>query len=570
MVEQVKSLSQTPQLHTRASDYASLCEAFQASVINRGDAPALRSTHSDARWSWHEAGQAVERLAGGLAALGVAEGETVALLLRNRPEFNLVDTAAFHLGATPWSIYLTSAPSQINRLLQGSQSRVVISESDLLPRLREAAVDTAVEHIIDVEQLHTLPQPPDGFDFGARWRAVRPDTPLTIIWTSGTTGEPKAVVLTHGAMLELLEAVTDVAGVDTGGRIMSYLPSAHVGDRWSAHCWWMTLGAELTCVQDMQTVGAATAALHPTIWGSVPRVWEKLRAALEAQGVTNPANLSEDAKAALRTKLGLDQAQFLVSGAAPLAADTLRFFDDFGLAICELWGMSESCGVLTSNSPAGRRIGTVGRPLPGVNLRIADDGEILARAPMLMLGYRNQPELTRTTVDDGWLYTGDVGEIDADGFLSIVGRKKELIINAAGKNMSPVAIEAELTTAGPLIGQACVIGDRRPFNVALLVLDADGLGAWARQHDRTDSPFALLSSDPEVLASVTAEVRTANARLSRVEQIKAWHVVEGDWLPDSDELTPTMKLKRHRIYEKYETLIDALYSRANAGQNLAN
>jgi long-chain acyl-CoA synthetase len=530
---------EAPSFRSQAGDYGTLCEAFQASVVARGDACALVDSESGEKWSWAEAGRAVGRIAGGLAGLGVSRGDTVALALRNRPQFNLVDAAAFHLGATPWSIYLTSAPEQIRRLLAQAHSKVVIAEADLLPRLREAAAGTDIEHIIDVEQLDALPEPPDGFDFVSRWRDVEPATPLTIIWTSGTTGHPKPVELTHRSMLHLLDAITVVSGVQPGGRLLSYLPSAHVADRWSAHGWWMTLGAEMTCVRDIANLMATTAQVHPTIWGSVPRVWEKLRAALEAQGIAEPARLPEDARHAVRTKLGLDQVEILIVGAAPLAPETLQYFDDLGLPVCEVWGMSETSGILTANPPGARRIGTVGLPLPGVELRLAPDGE---------------------TVVDGWLRTGDVGVLDDDGYLSIIDRKKELIINSGGKNMSPLAIEAVLKTAGPLIGHASAIGDRRPYNVALLVLDVDALGSWAVEHGKAELDYASLSRDPEVLNAVDKEVVAGNSRLSRIEQIKAWQLMDADWLPDSDELTPTMKLKRRPIAEKYADVIDSLYA----------
>ena len=551
-------------LRSQARDYTTLCEAFQTAVATRGDARALVDSESGEQWSWAEAGRDVHRIAGGLAGLGVSKGDTVALALRNRPQFNLVDAAAFHLGATPWSIYLTSAREQIRRLLAQARSKVVVAEADLLPRLRAAAAGTDIEHIIDVEQLDALPEPPDGFDFASRWRDVEPDTPLTIIWTSGTTGHPKPVELTHHSMLHLLDAITNVTGVQPGGRLLSYLPSAHVADRWSAHGWWMTLGAEMTCVRDIANLMATTAQVHPTIWGSVPRVWEKLRAALEAQGIAEPARLPEEARHAVRTKLGLDQVEILIVGAAPLAPETLCYFEDLGLPICEIWGMSETSGILTANPPGARRIGTVGLPLPGVELRLAEDGEVFARGPMLMSGYRDQPELTAQTIVDGWLRTGDVGVLDDDGYLSIIDRKKELIINSGGKNMSPLAIEEVLKTAGPLIGQVCAVGDRRPYNVALLVLDADALCTWAVEHGKAQLDYASLSRDPQVLRAVDKEVEAGNARLSRIEQIKAWQLMDADWLPDSDELTPTMKLKRRPIAEKYADLIDSLYARASA------
>lgn len=564
MPEPAVTSGSAPAFQERCSSYRSLCEAFQASVAARGDSPALAAYGKGPTLSWREAGRQVERLAGSLAALGIAEGDTVAFLLRNRPELNLLDAAALHLRAVPWSMYLTSSPEQMRVLLTGAESRVVISETDLLPRVREALAGTAVEHVIDIADFDQLPPAPAGFDFAAQWQAVGREHPLTIIWTSGTTGAPKPVELTHGSMLSTLDAITATANLRPAGRLLSALPPAHVGDRWSAYCWWITLGAEMTCVSDISEFIAATAQVHPTIWGSVPRLWEKLRAALEAQGVTAPDKLTEEAKSAIRAKLGLDAVQVLLVGAAPLAVETQRYFDDLGLPICELWGMSESTGILTFNPPDARRIGTVGIPLPGVEIKLADDGEVLARGPVLMRGYRNRPELTAETLIDGWLHTGDVGRIDEDGYLSIIDRKKELIINAAGKNMSPLAIEAALTTAGPLIGQACVIGDGRPYNVALLVLDTDMLGAWGREHAMPDADYTALTRNPDVQAAVATEVAAANNRLSRVEQIKAWRVMDADWLPNSTELTPTMKLKRRPIAEKYAGLIDELYASTTA------
>jgi long-chain acyl-CoA synthetase len=548
-----------PAFQERASRYRSVCEAFQAAVAERADAPALAAFGDERSDTWREVGAAVERLAGSLTALGVSRGDTVGLMLRNRPQFNLLDAAVLHLGAVPWSIYLTSSAEQVRVFLSGAESRVVIGESDLMDTIQAAAAETAVEHVIDIAELESLPPAPDGFDFENVWRSVESEDVLTIIWTSGTTGAPKPVELTHGAMLTVLDAMTTVTGVGSGGRLLSVLPSAHVGDRWSAHCWWMTLGAELTCVSDASQLMAATAAVRPTIWGSVPRVWEKLRAALEAKGITAPAAMTAEARQAVRASLGLADAEVFIVGAAPLGEETLKYFEDLGLPICELWGMSESTGVLTLNPPSARRIGTVGLPLPGVEVRLAADGEILARGPMLMRGYRGRPDLTAEALVDGWLQTGDVGQLDDDGYLTIIDRKKELIINSAGKNMSPVAIEAALKTAGPLIGQACAVGDRRPYVTALLVLDADALGAWARANGKADSTYRTLCSDPDVLRAVRLEVESANARLSRVEQLKTWHVMDADWLADSDELTPTMKLRRRPIATKYATLIDDMY-----------
>jgi long-subunit acyl-CoA synthetase (AMP-forming) len=266
--------------------------------------------------------------------------------------------------------------------------------------------------------------------------------------------------------------------------------------------------------------------------------------------------------APLRAGLGFDRCELYVIGAAPAPVEMFAFFAAIGISICEVWGMSELSCVATMVPPDAPRYGTVGRPLPGVELRLADDGEVLIRGDIVMAGYRNLPERTAETIDaDGWLATGDIGTVDADGYLRIVDRKKELIINAAGKNMSPANIEQHLKASSPLIGQAICIGDRRPFNVALLVLDPDASAAFARGRGLTDASPAAMVRSPEVLAEVQAAVDRANERLSRVEQIKRYTVLPVDWPPAGDELTPTMKLRRKPIAAKYETEIAALYAR---------
>jgi long-chain acyl-CoA synthetase len=548
-----------------------LCAAFRETTARRPDAVAVRDGEGTMELTWAQVAAEVERIAGALAALGVGRGDTVALLLANRPQFNLIDAAAMHLGAVPWSIYATSSPEQIRQLLDGAASRVAVTEDAFAAGLQEAAAGSAVEHVLRIEELDRWPDAPAGFHFDELRREVSPEDVLTIIWTSGTTGAPKGVELTHRAMLATLAAVEQVAGLrESPGRAVSYLPAAHVADRWTAHYWWMLRGFELTSIADPSQMLATLPRVRPTFWGSVPRVFEKLQAALEAEGITDPAALPESSRAQIRSRLGLDAAEFLVVGAAPLAVETHDFFTALGLPLCEVWGMSETCGLLTVNPPGARRVGTVGPPLPGVELRVVADppgtasgsepGEVLARGPMLMRGYRGELELTAEALDtDGWLHTGDIGELDADGYLKIVDRKKELIINAAGKNMSPLSIEAALKTAGPLIGQACVIGDRRPYNVALLLLDPDAARAWSNAHGLNGTSYAEISRHPELRDAVADEVLAANHRLARVEQIKRWTLLEHDWVPDGEELTPTMKLKRRAILAKHAASIEALY-----------
>lgn len=547
-------------------DVASLCEAFQNSVTTGADQVALRTPGGAQELTWNEYGARVRRIAEGLATLGVGPEDTVGIMLTNRPEFALVDTAALHLGAVPFSIYNTSSPEQISYLFGNAGNKVVVTEQLFLQQV--LAAGTGVETVVSVDggdgaialaelEGRTL----DGFDFEASWRAVGPDHVLTLIYTSGTTGPPKGVELTHGSMLAQLRGVQAVIPAEPGERTTSYLPSAHVADRWAGHYSPMVFGGTVTYVADPKAVVAALPEVRPTAWGGVPRVWEKIKAALEAKGVTDPGALPEDHRTAVRQLLGLDDVRFTVSGAAPIAPEVLEFFGALGVPICELWGMSEisCCGII--NPPEDIRIGTVGKPIPGLEVRLADDGELLVRGPQLMRGYRNQPEKTAEAIDaDGWLHTGDVATIDDDGYVTIVDRKKELIINAAGKNMSPANIEQVLKASHPLIGQAVVIGDRRPYNVALLVLDPDVCAAYAEQQGLPDGSAAALAGDPKVQEQVATAVEEANARLSRVEQVKGYRILPTDWLPGGDELTPTMKLKRRPIGEKYADVIEELYA----------
>jgi long-subunit acyl-CoA synthetase (AMP-forming) len=589
-------------------DVSSLCEAFQRSAAINPDGVALRTPGGAVEITWRAYAERVRSIAAGLAALGVERGETVALMMSNRPEFNLCDTAAMHLGATPFSVYNTLAPEQIAYLFSNAENRVVICESVFVDRV--AAAGGKVEHIICVDgapsgrlSLDDVEAMGDtGFDFDAAWRAVGLDDVLTLIYTSGTTGPPKGVEITHANMLAEIAATSSVLPVTSTDRIASYLPSAHVADRWSSHYQQMVFGLQITCVADIKTIAAALADIRPTLWGGVPRVWEKIKAALEAridseadpqrkqamqwavatgikkvraeQAAINgegpgpdEALLAEYAKAdelvlsKIRQQIGLDGVHWSIIGAAPASMDVLEFFGAIGLPISELWGMSELSCCATINPPGRIKLGTVGPALPGVELTIAEDGELLCRGPLVMRGYRNEPEKTAEAIDaDGWLHTGDVATIDDDGYVRIVDRKKELIINAAGKNMSPANIESRLKAASPLIGQAIAIGDRRPYNVALIVLDPDACGAYAVKAGLADASPAALCENEGIVAAVTAAVEEANAGLSRVEQIKTFRILPVDWLPGGDELTPTMKLKRKPIAEKYVAEIDALYA----------
>jgi long-chain acyl-CoA synthetase len=584
------------------TELTSLCELFQRVAETHRDRPALRTPGGAVEISWGEYAERVRAIAAGLASLGVGRGDTVGFMLTNRPEFNLCDTAVMHLGATPFSVYNTSAEEQISYILGNASANVVVCETAFLERLQAAAAG-GVEHFVCVDgdpapvgtvslkQLECLGSP--DFDFAATWRAVEPDDVLTLIYTSGTTGPPKGVEVTHAAMLAELDALAPVVDLRPDDRILSYLPSAHLADRLFSHYQSIASGLCLTSLDDAKQLLAALHDTRPTLWLAVPRVWEKFKAALESrlddagraaieiglrtvraeqaaaagQGPGPDEQLLADYAEAearvfsvLRRQLGLHEVRRSATGAAPSALSVLEFFAAIGLRIAEVWGMSE-IGVATGNLPGQERFGSVGVALPGYELRVADDGELLARGPALMKGYRRDPERTAEAIDpDGWMHTGDVATIDADGFVSIVDRKKELIINSGGKNMSPANIEAKLKSADLLIGQAVAIGDRRPYNVALIVLDPDACAAYAAAQGLPSASPADLCRDPAIQAKVEAAVGRANEQLSRIEQIKRYEILPVDWEPAGDELTPTSKLKRKPIAAKYAAVIDALYA----------
>ena len=598
-----RELAETTEAAATATTY---CEAFQITAASRPDAIAVRNEDGSVQFTWREYADRVRKIAAGLAGVGVRRGDTVALMLTNRPEFHLCDAAAMHLGATPFSLYNTSPPEQIAYIFSNAENRVVITEQQFVERVIAArgdrpepslivCVDGRPDGTITLEELEQRAQP--GFDFEAAWRAVTPDDVLTLIYTSGTTGRPKGVELTHANMLADARAVASVLPMRPGARITSYLPSAHAADRWSAHYNGMLYGFEVVTVADLRQIGQLLPSIRPTVWGGVPRVFEKIKAAIEAAiaaeqdeqrragiqkaievglekvrleqaGKPVPeelarthAALDEQVLSKLREKIGLDQAEWIICGAAPLPREVHEFLLAIGLPLVELFGCSECSCVVTICHPDDVRIGTVGRALPGVEIRVADDGEMLIRGPIVMRGYRKEPDKTREVLDeDGWLHTGDVAEIDEEGYVRIVDRKKELIINSAGKNMSPSHIESEIKSASPLIGQAVCIGDRRPYNVALIVLDPEAAAAWAQRNGLADPSPAAVAADERAKAEIAAAVDRANRRLARVEQIKRYHVLPDVWLPGGEELTPTMKLKRKPIEEKYAEVIEALYA----------
>jgi long-subunit acyl-CoA synthetase (AMP-forming) len=588
-----------------ARDAATIAEAFRITVEDHADAVAIRTKGDAFTITWAQLLERVDALAGGLAKLGLERGQTIALMLSNRPEFHICDLAAMTLGATPFSIYNTYAPSQIQYLMTDAGARMLICEQQYLPKVLEAREQLPnLEHVIVVDgeapagtlALGEVEGSNPGFDAEASVSQLQSSDVLTLIYTSGTTGPPKGVELVHRNLLAAVEGLDALIQFPTDGRVISWLPAAHIAERNAHHYLPIIFGLQVTCCDDPRQVLSYLPEVRPSWFFAVPRIWEKLMAGLETmiagqpdderqrmqtaldaglrkvrleqRGEEVPAELAEQVAAAdaeifsgLRRTLGLDQVEAINVGAAPTPVEVLEFFHAIGLPLAELWGMSETCGAGAVNPSTKIKIGTVGPPAPGVQLKLDSDGEILVKSDVVMLGYRNLPDKTKEVfTDDGWLRTGDIGVFDEDGYLRVVDRKKELIISAAGKNMSPANIEAALKASSPLIGQACCIGDQRPYNTALIVLDADFAPAWAGQQGIDSTSLESLATDVRVREAVQEGVDKANETLARVEQIKKFTIVPGDWLPSGDELTPTMKLKRKPIAEKYAVEIEAMYA----------
>jgi long-chain acyl-CoA synthetase len=565
---------------------ATIAEAFRETAERYPDRVAVRTRDDSESFTWGALRARVAEVAAGLAEIGVGPGDTVALMLSNRPHFYVADLAAMSLGAAPFSIYATSSPDQIAHVVGDAGARVAIVEETFAPQFLPArdrlpALAHVVTDVDDVRRPGRL-----------TWR-VAPDDIATLIYTSGTTGPPKGVQLTHRNVIAAAESFVEVLGTHDPARIISWLPAAHIAERMAHYYLAIMQAVTITCCPNPREVIGYLPAVRPTWFFAVPRVWEKLKAGVEAyllggeQSERNREWLAASSRAVeysqagqpvpddlasvvaeadrelfagVRAMLGLDQLAVAHVGAAPTPREALVFFHAIGVPLAELWGMSETAGIGCCN-PADRiKLGTVGPAAPGVELKLGEDDELLLRSAAVMTGYRHAPEKTAEALDaDGWLHTGDVATIDDDGYVRIVDRKKELIINSAGKNMSPAYIEATLKGASPLIGHACVIGDRRAYNTALLVLDADFAPAFAGQNGISGAGLGELARDARMREAVQSAVDAANGKLARVEQIKRFVLIEGDWQPGGEELTPTLKLKRRPIAAKYAAEIEAMY-----------
>jgi long-chain acyl-CoA synthetase len=594
-----------------------LCDLLLATSQTWGDLPAY-SDRDGGPWqtiSWLQTRAQAMALAAGFAALGLQTGERVALMMANRVEHVLADYGAVHAGGVPVTFYATLAADQIGYMAADCDARIAVLDGAAelarwqpvlasLPGLRkiivrDAAACPAGDLYLSWRDFAAmgaarLAAAPD--EVASRVAGIRPSDPATLLYTSGTTGNPKGVIITHASILYELVTATDSGNAQQHVRWVSYLPLAHIAERmFTLYLAVYNAGHIYFCHNAAAELVACIGEVKPTAFFGVPRVWEKIQAGIRAllaaeqdeskraavaaamdtglryvqscqYGQRTPAELAAEFARAeeavlrpIRSLLGLGDAEVVVSAAAPLPPDVGAFFAGLGLRILDVYGMTETTGAFTTNTLAAFKLGTVGQAVPGMEVRIADDGEILVRGPLNSPGYLNLPEKTADLIDsDGWLHTGDIGSLDSDGFLSVLDRKKELIITSGGENISPAAIE-NLLVAHPLIGQALAYGDRRRYVVALLTLDGDAAPAWARARGIEAGSLAALADDPAVLAAVGEAVQGANARLARVQQVKTWRLLPVEWTAESEELTPTLKLKRRIVHAKYADVIDSLY-----------
>jgi long-chain acyl-CoA synthetase len=571
-----------------------------------GDTPAVRFKE-DGQWvdrSFSEVLEIVRPLALGLTELGIEKGDRVSILGNTRPEWTYFDFAALSIGATVVPIYQTNSPDECRYVLENSDAKVVVVEDDeQLEKIREVRGKLpALEQIVlmsgsseDTISMADLSAKGAGVD-AARWEqrysAVTPEDISTFIYTSGTTGPPKGCIISHGnyrSMLDMVNATSVIEGEDVS---YLYLPLAHsfalliqLGS--------FDLGATLAYWErDPLKIMPNLAELKPTYFPSVPRIFEKIYTAansgMEKEGGLKKvifdrairvgakmrkaersgrkpgfllsreyAFADKQVLSKIRNLFG-GKLRLAVSGAAPISPEILRFFDAAGVLVLEGWGMTETSTAATISSPDDFKVGTIGKPFPGCEVRIADDGEILVKGPNVFQGYHKNEEATRETIVDGWLHTGDIGEIDSEGFIKITGRKKDIIITAGGKNITPANLEADIKQH-PLVSQCVVVGDRRPYLVALVTLDPEEVVAYAKEHGLPEDP-AQLAANADIRASIEAHVDEINKNYARVEQVKKITILPNDLSQESGELTPTLKVKRAVVASKHEREIEQLYA----------
>jgi long-chain acyl-CoA synthetase len=592
-----------------------LIDVLADTVSEHADEPAYSDRHGAPEgesWrtlTWTETRETALDAAAGLIDLGVGVGDSVAIMATNRVEHFLADMAGVHAAAIPMSIYNTLSAEQVAFIAGESGPKVAVLENaDHLARWAraiEAAEDLTIvmiephgDHLtwVDVLERGRARRAAEPDELEQRHQQLDPDAPATILYTSGTTGNPKGVVLTHHNVLYEAVSTLEAAGLgDEPQRQISYLPLAHIAERVLGLYGPQVVGSHQYAIGDPAELLGALGEVHPSAFFGVPRVWEKIKTGLSAKLAADPnpdnVKLVEDSMAAglawvsaqevggvmtpeidaryaeansailgfLKLLLGLDQVRWAGSAAAPMPIEVARFMAGLGLTVFDVYGMTETCGAVTANGPSGFKLGKVGRATPGMEVTLGEDDEILVRGPVVTPGYHRQEDATRALIDeDGWVHTGDIGTLDDDGFFAVVDRKKELIITSAGKNIAPSNIENYLKES-PIIGHAMAVGDARPYVVAILTLDAEIAPLVAQKLGLEYTDLADLAEKPEIRAMAQQAVDAANERLSRPEQVKAFELLPVEWTAESEELTPTLKLKRRVVNTKYSDVLDRLY-----------
>lgn len=584
-------------MSTRASA-ATACARFATTATSYADCVAVRTRDGSISWTWSAYAERSRQAAAALSGLGVRRGDSVGLWLRNRPGFHAADAGAMLLGAVPVSIHTAARDEHVAHVVQDSGCRVLITEPAFLGTalaIRSSGI-TALSTIVLIEGAgpgvlewdRLLADGDPAFDFAAACRQARPDDPITIAYTAGTTGPPKGIRVTHANVSAQVTGLIDALGLTDGLRVVSALPTATIAERLCSQYLPMWLGWEVTCCPDPALAPAFLREVRPGFFFAPPRTWEALRTAVMARidsaeslraldlalhrvhlrstGQPVPPDLTSACSAAdaafftpLRARLGLEDIRHSLIGAAHCPGELTAFFHAIGVPAVELYGLAESTGVVSLNTAAAR-LGHVGQPLPGCEVRLSQHQEILVRGPVIATAYQDGPQGERPVVDvDGWLSTGDVGAVDADGELRILDRVDALIRGPEGHTVSPARLETALRAASPLVGHACVVGEDRPYAVALLTLDGDGARHWGNDHDLRGADLGVLVSHPEVLGAVAGGVARANVGLEPHERIHRFLLLGADWEPGSDELTQTGTLRRNVIFLKYAPELHALY-----------
>ena len=590
----------------RGTNSRTIADLLPKAVEQYGSNVAVKYKEGD-RWlsrSYDEVAEIVRPLAFGLVTLGVEKGDRVAILGNTRPEWTYFDFAALSIGATVVPIYQTNSPEECRYVLENSDSKVVVVEDaeqlekvrsvrDKLPQLEHVVMMTgSAEGAISMEELGAKGAGGTDETWKALYEAVTPEDICTFIYTSGTTGPPKGCIISHGNYRAMLDMVKETSVIEEGDVTYLYLPLAHsfalliqLGsyDLGTTIAYWE---------RDPLKILPNLAELKPSYFPSVPRIFEKIytaaTSAIEKEGglkkkifdwaikTGKKMRATERAgrkpgfllqrqydfadKKVLSKIRGLfgGNLRLAVSGAAPINPEILHFFDAAGVLVLEGWGMTETSTAATISTPDDFKVGTIGKPFPGCEVKIAEDGEILVKGPNVFQGYHKNQEATNETIVNGWLHTGDLGEIDSDGFIKITGRKKDIIITAGGKNITPANLEAEIKQH-PLVSQCVVVGDRRPYLVALVTLEPEEAVKYAQENNLPEDP-AQLAQNADVKASIEAHVEKINQNFARVEQVKKIAILPQDLSQESGELTPTLKVKRAVVAQKHEDAIEQLYA----------